>query len=66
MVGTVLTAQHKSCNLLVGDVRLIQAKSDFDRYLDILILARGTAGYEALQRRRVIDLQRLRDMITVV
>ena len=66
MIGTVLAAQVKPSSSADRDARLMLAKSDFDRYLDTLIRAQGTADYETIQRHRVADLEKLREQITVV
>ena len=66
MIGTVLTAQDEGPESADRDARLRLAKSNFDRYLDVLMRAQGTAAYETIQRHRVADLQKLREQIAVV
>jgi hypothetical protein len=66
MIGTLLAAQDETPESTDGDARLRLAKSNFDRYLDVLMRAQGTSAYETIQRHRVADLQKLREQIAVV
>lgn len=55
MIGTILVAQG-----LNRDARLQLAKSDLERYIDILLRARGAYDFEVIRKKRLAELEALR------
>lgn len=45
------------------DSRKMLAKSDLERYLDILLRARGSSEYEPIRKKRLADIEALRASI---
>ncbi|KAF2165804.1 hypothetical protein M409DRAFT_24091 [Zasmidium cellare ATCC 36951] len=45
------------------DARLLLAKSDLERYLDILLRARGASDYEPIRKKRIAEIEALRASI---
>ena len=66
MIAKVLVDQTKPSNEATRDPRLMLAKSNLDRYIDILVRTRGSSEFDGIRQSRLADLQALWDRITVV
>ena len=68
MLGTVL-ASHTShivdSSSSARDPRLMLAKSNLDRYLDILARAQGSAAFNTLRLERLAELNAIRSGIKI-
>jgi hypothetical protein len=65
MIAKILVDHTKPSDKGVRDPRLMLAKSNLDRYMDILVRTRGSSKYDDICLSRLADLQALRDKITV-
>lgn len=61
MIGNILATQN-----LNRDAGRMLAKSDLERYIDILLRSRGCAEFETLRKKRLADLEALRLSIKYV
>ena len=65
MIAKVLGDHAKPSNEGLRDSRLMLAKSNLDRYIDILVHTRGSSEFDNIRVSRLADLQALYDRITV-
>ncbi len=58
-----LHGKNSSERAVADDARLMVGRSDFDRYINLLGRAQGTADFRVIQRERLANLKALQAII---